>query len=150
MDNRVWFDTEFIDNGTTIDLISIGLVRADNETYYAEAKECDLSKACDWVKKNVLSKLTGVTKPRDEIAHDIVQFAGRAPEFWAYYAAYDWVGLCQLYGRMIDVPNHWPHYVRDFKVLAGVHYMMPKTLKEHNALADAVQLKKEHLKFERM
>ena len=47
---RIFFDTEFIDTGRKIHLISIGLVRADGEEYYAESKDVDLSRACDWVK----------------------------------------------------------------------------------------------------
>src|SRR5688572_9747675 len=95
--NRIWFDTEFIEDGVTIDLISIGLVRGDGSTYYAECKECDYNHASEWVRKNVLPHLTGQQRPRRQIAQEIVEFVGKKPEFWAYYADYDWVALCQLY-----------------------------------------------------
>jgi len=138
---KIWFDTEFIEDGKTIDLISIGLVREDGARFYAENKECDHGRADPWVVKNVLEHLEGpVTQwTRAEIAEGIRVFAGEKPEFWAYYADYDWVVLCQLYGRMIDLPTGWPMYCRDLKQEAdrlGVTLPKQKTT-EHHALADA-------------
>ena len=37
------------------------------------------------------------------------------PEFYAYYADYDWVVFCSLFGRMIDLPAGFPMYCRDLK-----------------------------------
>lgn len=37
------------------------------------------------------------------------------PEFYAYYADYDWVVFCWLFGRMIDLPKGFPMYCRDLK-----------------------------------
>lgn len=37
------------------------------------------------------------------------------PEFWAYYADYDWVVFAQLFGRMINLPENFPMYCRDLK-----------------------------------
>lgn len=136
---RIFFDTEFIEDGRTIDMISIGLVREDGATLYFESAECDLDRASDWVRKNVLCHLTGEKTPRREIARQIVEFAGSSPEFWAYYADYDWVVLCQLFGRMIDLPDGWPMYCRDLKQEAdrlGVRFPPMQGI-EHNALADA-------------
>jgi hypothetical protein len=145
---RIWFDTEFIEDGKTIDLLSIGMVREDGWRYYAEPMEADLSKAGEWVKANVLPHLSGKKIPRAQIAQEIVEFAGADPEFWAYFASYDWVALCQLYGTMMDLPASWPMYCRDFKQVAGDGYKMPPGNQEHNALADAVQLQYEHTKWE--
>lgn len=36
-------------------------------------------------------------------------------EFYAYYADYDWVVFCWLFGRMIDLPKGFPMYCRDLK-----------------------------------
>lgn len=36
-------------------------------------------------------------------------------EFYAYYADYDWVLFCSLFGRMIDLPHGFPMYCRDLK-----------------------------------
>lgn len=138
--NRIWFDTEFIEDGRTIDLISIGMVRDDGATYYAECAEADLSRADDWVKANVIVHLRGGAKPRAVIAREIIEFAGAKPEFWAYYADYDWVALCQLFGRMIDLPKGWPMFCRDLKQWAmdlGNPGLPEQDSAEHHALADA-------------
>ena len=74
--SRIWFDTEFIENGKTIELLSIGLVKDDNSEYYAESAEVDKSLANDWVKENVLVHLTGEVKPRVQIAREIFEFVG--------------------------------------------------------------------------
>ena len=42
---RIWFDTEFIEDGRTVDLLSIGMVREDGATYYAEPAETDRDRA---------------------------------------------------------------------------------------------------------
>jgi hypothetical protein len=135
---RVWFDTEFIEDGHTIDLLSIGMVREDGGTYYAEPVEADLSRASEWVRANVLPHLTGPRKPRRVIAEEIVEFVGPSPEFWAWYADYDWVALCQLYGRMIDLPDGWPMYCRDFKQVCDERgWRIQQKDSIHNALGDA-------------
>jgi hypothetical protein len=137
---RIWFDTEFIDDGKTIDLISIGMVSEDGRRYYAEAAECDLSRGCDWVQQNVIPHLTGYKRERQDMANDIVLFCRRSPEFWAYFCAYDWVVLCQLYGRMIDVPHHWPNFCFDLQALRmmrGIVHLPAQTSVKHNALTDA-------------
>jgi hypothetical protein len=159
---RYWFDTEFIEDGRTIELISIGMVAEDGREFYAESSEVDFSRANDWVKEHVLSHLwsrqadkreanmwsrdggQGGLMKRREIASAILDFClpekyGK-PEFWAYYADYDWVVLCQLFGRMIDLPEGWPMYCRDLKQFAD---MLGKGIQQednemsHHALHDA-------------
>lgn len=36
-------------------------------------------------------------------------------EIYGYYADYDWVVFCSLFGRMIDLPSGMPMYCRDLK-----------------------------------
>lgn len=137
---RIWFDTEFIDTGSAIHLLSIGLVREDGITYYAEPAETDRSLACPWVKANVIPHLCGPVKPRKDIAADLLAFCGPRPEFWGFYVAYDWVVLCQLFGPMVDLPQHWPQFpmdVQQLRALMGVKHLPAHRGTEHNALADA-------------
>jgi hypothetical protein len=137
---RIYFDTEFIEDGRTIDLISIGLVSEDGREYYAQAAECDRSKASKWVADHVLPHLVPGTIPRRQIAGDIFDFCGEKPEFWGYYADYDWVVLCQLFGTMVDLPKGWPMYCRDIKQLCdslGNPKLPVEGKDEHHALADA-------------
>ena len=144
---KIWFDTEFIEDGKTIDLLSIGMIREDGETYYAEPSDTDRTRACGWVNENVVPYLHGPVKSRWVIADEIKIFAGKNPEFWAYYADYDWVALCQLYGRMIDLPNGWPRFCRELqqlKVESGVKELPPIEGQEHNALDDAIWTKQSH------
>lgn len=144
---RAWFDTEFIEDGITIDLISIGAVREDGLTFYAENRNCRLDRASDWVKENVVPKLGGLPCLlfKSDIAERFLAFAGEKPEFWAYYADYDWVVLCQLYGTMMQLPPGWPKYCLDVKQLCmakgnpRLPAQDPKS--EHGALADALWVK---------
>jgi len=171
---RYWFDTEFIEDGQTIDLLSIGMVAEDGRELYAESLDADLSRANAWVKENVIAHLWSQQPDkrsenlwsrdggidgllsRKDIAREIEAFCDPAtygkPEVWAYYADYDWVVLCQLFGRMIDLPKGWPMYcrdikqeadrieawIRDFNSAPDWRLILPKQeSSEHHALADA-------------
>lgn len=142
---RIWFDTEFIEDGKTIDLISIGLIREDGAKLYIENAECDLERASPWVRENVLPRLSGNPRAtRNYIARSIKEFAGEKPQFWAYYADYDWVAMCQLFGTMMDLPKGWPMYCRDVKQLCdeiGNPELPKQSSTEHHALADAIWTK---------
>jgi len=81
------------------------------------------------------------------------------PQFYGYYADYDWVLFCSLFGRMIDLPKGFPMYCRDLKQMTDEwvekhitntglsfkeglqqlkdHPDYPKQTNEHNALDDA-------------
>ena len=37
------------------------------------------------------------------------------PEFYGYYGSYDWVVFCWIFGRMLDLPNGFPMYIKDLK-----------------------------------
>jgi len=147
---RYFLDTEFYEDGKTIDLISIGVVAEDGREFYAVSQEAQLHRVSDWVRNNVLPSLppygdrTWMT--RGEIAGRLMNFVvcGRTPqserpEFWAYYADYDWVVLCQLFGTMMDLPVRLPRFCRDLKQMSadlGGH-SLANPVGEHNALVDA-------------
>lgn len=147
---RYYLDTEFIEDGMTIELISIGVVADDGREFYAESADVDLTRASDWVKANVVPHLTGVDDddasqvlPRSEIAEHLRAFIGDdRPEFWSWCSAYDWVVLCQLYGTMMDKPDGWPSYCCDIqqeldRLGLSDDDLPPASDAEHNALADA-------------
>lgn len=155
---RFWFDTEFIEDGRTIDLVSIGIVSQDDRKYYAVSSEYDPSKASKWVKENVLSQVDQAKGiPRKQIRHDIQRFIGEyapdllmgtrkgRPEIWAYYGSYDWVALCQLFGTMMELPDGWPMYVRDVKQWCdelGNPQLPAQGKGLHHSLEDAIWTKK--------
>ena len=94
---RYFYDTEFIDDGRTIDLISIGVVAEDGREYYAVSTEFDPERAGSWVRANVLPKLpppaSQLWRPRARIRSDLETFFdvdGSEPiELWAWVGAYD-------------------------------------------------------------
>ena len=143
---RYFFDTEFNEDGKTIELISIGMVAEDGRELYCVSSEFDPARCNPWVQQHVLPKLPhpSLWMPRSIIAALVLEFVGGGdasrPEFWAYYADYDWVALCQLYGPMIDLPLGWPMYCRDIKQLTDSlgNPPLPEQGKgEHDALQDA-------------
>lgn len=104
--------------------------------------------------------------------HDVKDFDEyfyAQPEFYAYYADYDWVLFCSLFGTMMDLPKGFPMYCKDLKQtyddasyrqakkvglnkentdelsklinLKG-HKEYPKQINEHSAIDDAKWNKK--------
>lgn len=142
---RYFFDTEFVEYPCTIDLISIGIVsEMGDREFYAESSGVDWSKASPWVMENVKPYLSGDAIPRAEIAQQIDDFIlGPRPEFWAYFADYDWVVFCWLFGTMGDLPRRFPQHCMDLQQLAKVAKVsrlkeaVPQDGTEHNALDDA-------------
>jgi hypothetical protein len=145
---RYWFDTEFIDNGNAdpIYLVSIGMVAEDGRELYLQSYDFDPEKADDWMRQNVFPHLEHPRYSRSEgqIRELLRAFCDPEkygkPEFWAYYADYDWVVFCHLFGRMIDLPQGYPKYCLDVKqwcVSLGNPKLPAQTSTEHHALADA-------------
>ena len=106
---RFFYDCEFIEDGRTIDLVSIGVVGEDGREFYAVSTEFDPTRAGAWVRSNVLPKLPSPGSPawrsRARIRADLLRFLtgpGSDVELWAWIAAYDHVALCQLWGAMPD------------------------------------------------
>ena len=79
-----FFDTEFIENGRTIELISIGMVAEDGREFYAEAWAVDWSKASVWVLENIKPHLSGeCILDRADMRAAILDFIGNdKPKFW--------------------------------------------------------------------
>lgn len=114
---------------------------------------------------NILLKIHG--KTNKEIAGEVRDFVMETGidygvgvhkytpiEFYAYYADYDWVVFCWLFGKMMDLPNGFPMYCKDLKQMFDEkdkiqreaynpdikkHYDYPKQdpSKSHNAIEDA-------------
>lgn len=170
---RYFYDCEFHEDGRTIDLISIGIVAQDGREYYAVHAEADWTRASahPWLPEDVLDHLPGEwvmrhtagqvrnewrpdrrhkdVKVREQIADEVSAFiAAGSPnrddnELWAYYAAYDHVALCQMWGRMVDLPAAVPMFTRDLQQVVaeleenGQEVHRPAQTDEHFALADA-------------
>lgn len=144
---RYFLDTEFDENGKTIDLISLAIVREDGTSLYLVSGEFNERNCSAWVQENVLPHIAKQPRvSRSEIAYQVRQFVADdpAPEFWAYFADYDWVVLCQLFGRMLDLPKNFPMFCMDLKQWAvqlgvsAVKERVPRDSAAHDALADAL------------
>lgn len=159
---KYFIDTEFMEDGRTIELLSIGLVCEDGREFYGINPGADKSKANEFVRDAVIPHLyEDVRLPGREVEiyealpqvlaqrilkfarlphADDPQFREKKPQFWGYFADYDWVVFCQLFGRMVDLPKGYPMYCMDIKQLCN-HLGNPELPKqgkgEHHALLDA-------------
>lgn len=107
----------------------------------------------DMPKRWLFNYADACVQPRHVIAREVRDFilgtdpAGGIPhvELWADWSSYDHVVLCQLWGRMIDLPDGipmWTHYLRQEWERAGKPDLpsLPDG-RAHNALDDAREVK---------
>ena len=145
---RYFYDTEFIDDGRTIELISIGVVAEDGREYYAVSTEFDPERAGSWVRTHVLPKLpppaSQLWRSRAQIRSDLETFLGvdgaEPIELWAWVGAYDHVVLCQLWGPMTHLPPAIPRFTREMRQLwedRGRPRLPRRPPDVHDALVDA-------------
>jgi hypothetical protein len=145
---RYFYDTEFIEDGRTIDLISIGVAAEDGREYYAVSTEFDPERAGNWVRTHVLPKLpppaSKLWRSRARIRAELEAFFdidGTDPiELWAWVGAYDHVALCQLWGPMTELPTAIPRFTRELRQLweqQGCPRLPPRSQDAHDALVDA-------------
>ena len=144
---RFFYDTEFIEDGLTIDLVSIGVVDEKGREFYAVSTDFDSGKAGLWVRENVLPKLPSPAdtawRSRERIRSDLLEFFGKPPggiELWAWFAAYDHVALAQLWGPMPALPRQLPRFTRDLRQRwedVGKPKLPAAPADAHDALADA-------------
>lgn len=153
---RYYFDSEFLEDGSTIDLISIAFVAEDGREYYAVNMNADWERIHKdkWLMDNVVSQLPPDEewKPKKQIAAEVLEFLmadGKRPELWAWYSAYDHVVYAQLWGKMIHLPEGLPMHTNELKTL--LHKALPRVQDRsgfpaqaegiHDALADARHVK---------
>ena len=136
---RYFYDCEFIEDGRTIDLVSIGVVDEHGREFYAISTQFDDSRALPWVRRNVLDKLPSpgdkAWRSREQIRDDLYEFLmeplrGRDEqlELWAWYAAYDHVALAQLWGAMPALPREIPRFTKDLRQLWGPMPALPREI----------------------
>jgi hypothetical protein len=144
---RYFYDCEFIEDGATIELVSIGVVDEQGREYYAVSTEFDPERAGRWVRSNVLPKLPSPADPawrsRAGIRESLLDFLtapGDGVELWAWFAAYDHVALAQLWGAMPALPRALPRFTRELRQRwedAGKPALPAPPSDAHDALADA-------------
>jgi hypothetical protein len=133
---RIFYDTEFIEDGKTIELISIGMVAEDGRELYAVNADAPWKRITkhEWLMANVVPHLpqphgdwirqmpkswlidfhNPCVKRKSAIADEVRAFVQATPdaELWAWYGAYDHVAYAQLFGRMIDLPDGFPMWTK--------------------------------------
>lgn len=181
---RYAYDSEFLEDGSTIELISLAVAAEDGREYYAINGDFRWNRVASrrwyapwkwdvhqqWLLDNVVPSLPKIhgdarnqvgngplalldrwdsrVKPHAVIAREVRDFILGDPsddqlpyvELWADYGAYDHVVLCQLWGRMIDLPEGMPMWTHDLQQLRAAKpdvALPPDPNDAHNALADA-------------
>ncbi len=165
MSTPIYYDFEFVEDGRTIDPVSVGMADDDGREYYAVFScPSTITRAVqhDWLRANVVASLPVIVddgelngwrwdtshpdwpavKPRPVIAREVRDCILSVPEpqLWAWYGAYDHVALCQLWGAMIDKPAGIPMFTCDLeqeRARLGSPDLPPQAAGVHNALADA-------------
>lgn len=162
---RFFYDAEFLEDGRTIELISLGIFTEHGDYYYAVNAHMPWHRVLehDWLRENVVPSLPTLVggdtvgldfghvhmRTRRQIAADVESFIIEngddhrdGNELWAYYGAYDHVALCQLWGPMINLPRCVPMFTYDLMQLWHLAGKPDKPDQgpedEHHALHDAV------------
>lgn len=149
---KFFYDSEFLEDGKTIELISIAFVREDGKAYYAVNADMDLERILKepWLVKNVMPHLPhgNTWKPKSQIAQEVKEFLltpeATPVELWAWFSSYDHVVLAQLFGKMIDLPEGIPMFTNDLRSLIGwenIRKIPAQASGNHDALEDAKHLK---------
>lgn len=145
---KYFLDTEFVATGDRVIPVSVGIVSADGREFYREIGGTNWLGVCDgWFEKNVSIHLTGKTIPPEQFRREVRAFTGDVnAEFMAYYAAHDWVVMCQLMDGLQNIPSKWQQWIEDYQWLKASVYERATIsssviiTKPHHALHDAWEL----------
>lgn len=150
---KYFYDLEFLEDGETIEFISIGIVADDGRKYYAVNSDAPWKQIALhwWLRNHVLNQLPGkveqghntwnftpdtkntLMRPKWVIANEVQAFlyAGEDPiDLWAWYGAYDNVALMQLWGPASERPERIPLWTHDLNQMAAERGITPEELAE--------------------
>lgn len=124
---KIFFDCEFTGLQKNTDLISIGIIDEDGNSFYAEFNDYKKELVTDWIQKNVIDNLFfnhvhtiehkhlligckehSMKGNKEEVAEAIRQFISKYDEveIWSDCLAYDWVLFCDLFGHALNIPSN--------------------------------------------
>ena len=103
---RYFYDCEFIEDGRTIDLVSIGVAAEDGREFYAISSgirpgpggSVGAPQRAAEAPVDGIERMAQPERIRDDLYAFLVPRPTVVPELWAWVAAYDHVALCQLWG----------------------------------------------------
>jgi hypothetical protein len=164
---KVFFDTEFTGLHQNTTLISIGLISECGKTFYAELTDYDESQVDDWLRENVISKLT-LQNEGYVGSYDAMNVRGNMEllqtklrdwlnqfehvKMWSDCLSYDWVLFNSIFGTAFDIPKNVYYIPFDICTLFEMKDIDPDINREtfahdvyggakHNALWDARVIK---------
>lgn len=144
MSTNIFYDTEFIDDGYTIEPISFGMIAEGvSPLYWVTNSKVTQNRmlAHPWLRENVVPHLpltidresgreiiypnyqhadVGALGDIEMLADAVEEFilsVGPNPQLWADYCAYDHVLMAQLFGPMVNLPDGVPMHTNDFRTL---------------------------------
>lgn len=124
---RLFFDTEFTGLHKDTTLVSIGIIAENGDCFYAELTDYDESQLDDWLKENVMSKLTLLNLGSDTylppfnksnclvrgntetVKNELIKWLelfNENFEIWSDCLAYDWVLFCNIFGGAQNLPQY--------------------------------------------
>lgn len=139
---KLFYDTEFLEDGATIALISIGMVREDGAELYCVNRDMPTKRIAKhaWLRANVVPSLPRIhgdrrhyvsarrnplaldfdhpaMMSRHRIAAEVEHFVLSTPdvELWAWYGSFDHVVLSWLFGPMAQHPPGVPMFTCDLR-----------------------------------
>lgn len=115
---KYFLDCEFIENGSTIDLISIALVCEDGREYYAQNTDAEFLRASDWVWRNVFPHLQHFDMRGHRSCQEKTYCTGETHTGKCYKEPCPWRNHSQIrdeVGAFIDIekngkPEIWGYY----------------------------------------
>ena len=129
---KIFMDTEFTGLHQDTTLISIGMISADERTFYAEYQDYDERQVDSWIKENVINNLKynyyKKNEPKEMMKFNsdnpLFEMTGRgkskfikkkleewlnqfeAIEIWSDCLAYDWVLFNEIFGHAFNIPKN--------------------------------------------
>jgi hypothetical protein len=162
---RFYHDHEFLEDGRTIETLSVGIVAPDGAEYYAVVADAPWHrvKQHEWLMANVMPYLPTlpngwlIDDDHPDVKHSIL-IADELEEFFVkhmdpdydiqlagWYSAYDHVSLMQFWGPMMAKPSFLPMWTYDLaqevnrlRFTYGERPSLPKAPENaHKAIDDA-------------
>lgn len=122
---KVFFDSEFTGLHQDTNLISIGFIAENGNTFYAEFNDYDKKQLDEWLNTNVIANLlynSTNTKNIMSNATDHISMKGGEVqirrkliawlenlgeiEIWSDCLSYDWMLFCQIFGHAFNIPKN--------------------------------------------